>query len=184
MSALRRGVPSLRRDTRGAVYVEFLIAFMPVFVFFLCLLQLALLFSARLAVEHAAVTGARAASVVFGDEPAPYGEPTPRPGTMTKERRATVRRAVVVSLAPVILDDTVASVAVRYPLVTGGANQPEGTPVPAGSMLHVQVVATVICKIAIANLIACDSDGVSTLRVREITSESVFPYQGASYAYE
>jgi len=52
----------LRDDTRGAVYVEFLIAFMPVFVFFLCLLQLALLFSAKLVVKHATVTGSRSAA--------------------------------------------------------------------------------------------------------------------------
>jgi len=52
-------VSILRTNTRGAVYVEFLIAFLPVYVFFLCLIQLALIFSVRLVTEHAAVHGAR-----------------------------------------------------------------------------------------------------------------------------
>ncbi|MDB4944464.1 MAG: hypothetical protein JWP97_3998 [Labilithrix sp.] len=174
---------SLVRDTRGAVYVEFLIAFMPVFVFFLCLLQLALLFSARLAVEHAAMTGARAAAVVFGDEPGPYKEATPQPGVMTAERRKSVRAAVLVSLAPLVLDDTVSVVSVRYPDATG-KKQDAGTAVQPGSMMRVEVEATALCKIAIANLIACDKSGNSLLRKRDITSVAAFPDQGARYAYE
>src|SRR5688500_719862 len=67
----RGSVPKLLgkliRDRRGAVFVEFLIAFLPVQVFFLCLIQLAILYSVRLVTEHAAINGARAAAVVIGD---------------------------------------------------------------------------------------------------------------------
>ena len=176
----------LRADTRGAVYVEFLIAFMPVFVFFLCLLQLALLFSAKLIVEHAATTGARSAAVVFGDEPKPYKEASPQLNVMSKERRATVRGAVLIALAPLILDDSVASVGVTYPDGAGGKNQPEGTVVTGimgSGMVRVRVDAIVVCKIALANMIACEPLGASTLRVRTIPAESVYPYQGANYVY-
>lgn len=176
----------LRDDTRGAVYVEFLIAFMPVFVFFLCLLQLALLFSAKLLVEHAATEGARAAAVVFGDEAGPYGEPSPQVNTSSKERRRAVRSAVLIALAPMILDDTVGSVGVFYPDTAGGKTTPAGSPIKArmgDGMVRVRVEAAIVCKIAIANIIACERLGNSTLRVRQVPAESVFPYQGANYAY-
>lgn len=177
---------ALRDDTRGAVYVEFLIAFLPVFVFFLCLLQLALLFSAKLLVEHAATEGSRAAAVVFGDEPKPYDEPKDGTNTLSKERRKTVRAAVLIALAPLILDDTVASVGVGYPDAPGGKSPPVDTPVKArtgNDMIRVHVDAVVVCKIALANVIACEPFGSSTLRVRTIPAESAYPYQGASYVY-
>lgn len=177
----------LRDDTRGAVYVEFLIAFLPVFVFFLCLLQLALLFSAKLVVEHAATEGSRAAAVVFGDEPGPYNEVNDGKNTFSAERKKTVRAAVLIALAPLILDDTVAQVGVVYPDVRGGEGVPSGTPIPArlgNGMMRVRVDATVVCKIALANMIACEAFGSSTLRVRTIPAESVYPYQGADYVYE
>lgn len=176
----------LRDDTRGAVYVEFLIAFMPAFVFFLCLLQLALLFSAKLLVEHAATEGARAAAVVFGDEPGPYAESKPQMNVGTAERRKVVRGAVLIALAPMILDDTVGAVGVTYPDVAGGKGTPANTPIKARTgegMIRVHVEATVICKIAVANVIACDRLGNSSLRGKSVPAESVFPYQGANYAY-
>jgi hypothetical protein len=178
--------PRLRDDTRGAVYVEFLIAFMPVFVFFLCLLQLALLFSAKLLVEHAATEGARAAAVVFGDEPI-YKEANPRPNVSSTERRKVVRGAILIALAPMILDDTVLSVGVGYPEIAGGKSTPIDTPVKARSgddMIRVHVDAFVLCKIAIANIIVCDKVGNSALRIKTIPAESAYPYQGANYVYE
>jgi len=60
------------RGTEGAVYVEFLIVFMPLFTFFMCMVQLALLEGAGLVVQHAANRGARAAIVVSDDDPANY----------------------------------------------------------------------------------------------------------------
>jgi hypothetical protein len=179
----------LRDDTRGAVYVEFLIAFMPVFVFFLCLLQLALLFSAKLLVEHSATEGARAAAVVFGDEAGPYNEASPQPNVSSKERRKVVRSAVLIALAPLILDDTVGSVGVGYPDpdVPGSKSSPVDAPIAGrtgNKMVRVRVEATVVCKIAIANVIACDRLGNSALRVKTVPAESAYPYQGASYVYE
>jgi hypothetical protein len=176
----------LRNDTRGAVYVEFLIAFMPVFVFFLCLLQLALVFSAKLLVEHAATEGARAAAVVFGDEAGPYNEPSPQVNASSKERRRAVRSAVLIALAPIILDDTVGSVGVFYPDTAGGKTTPVDSPIKArmgDGMIRVRVEAAIVCKIAIANIIACDPLGNSALRVKMVPAESAFPYQGANYVY-
>jgi hypothetical protein len=50
------------------VYVEFLISFIPVFLLFLGIVQLAFIASAKLVVQHAAITGARSAAVVLEDD--------------------------------------------------------------------------------------------------------------------
>ncbi len=60
-------------DTRGAVYVEFILAFMPIFILFLAICQFSLLVVARLVVSHAAVSAARSAIVVLEDDPKYYG---------------------------------------------------------------------------------------------------------------
>ena len=64
---------TLAHDRRGVVSIEFLIAFLPLLVLFLGVIQLALLGAARLIVRHAAVAGARSAAVVLDDDPARYG---------------------------------------------------------------------------------------------------------------
>lgn len=60
-------------NERGAVYVEFLIAFFPVFVLVLGICQLAFIASAKAVVEHASWAAARSAVVVLDDEPKRYG---------------------------------------------------------------------------------------------------------------
>lgn len=59
-------------DDRGAVYVEFLIAFFPLFLLFLAICQLALLAAADAIVRHAAYNAARSAIVVLEDAPSRY----------------------------------------------------------------------------------------------------------------
>jgi Flp pilus assembly protein TadG len=64
---------SLLADKRGVVFVEFLIAFVPVWAFFLCVVQLAFITHANLMVKHAADSAARSAAVVLPDDPNEYG---------------------------------------------------------------------------------------------------------------
>ena len=64
---------ALRHDSRGVVYIEFLIAFFPLLVIFLGICQLALIASARLVVQHAALAAARSAIVVLEDSPDDFG---------------------------------------------------------------------------------------------------------------
>jgi hypothetical protein len=186
----------LPSDTRGAVYVEFLIAFMPVFVFFLCILQLALLFGARLMVDHSAVNGARAAAVVFGDRPELYEDETIN--VLGESRRRAVRDAVILSLAPMVLDGTVTGLQVAFPEERGGPDRADRD-APVGRMfindggsgttlVRVRVEAEVVCKIAIANAIVCgltSNERPIGRRFGAVTmkSEAIFPYQGAGYAY-
>ncbi|HEY8428460.1 MAG TPA: TadE/TadG family type IV pilus assembly protein [Sandaracinaceae bacterium] len=67
----------LVNDNRGAAYVEFLLAFIPLFVMFLGMVQMALMYAGDLVVQHAATRAARAAAVVLDDDPARY-EDAPR----------------------------------------------------------------------------------------------------------
>jgi hypothetical protein len=62
------------RDERGVVYLEFLLAFMPVFLMFLAICQLALMHTAALVVRHAAYVAARSAIVVLEDDPERYDD--------------------------------------------------------------------------------------------------------------
>lgn len=60
------------RKTRGAVYVELLIVLVPLLIFILALIQTALMYVGKLAVQRAANTAARAAVVVLDDDPRYY----------------------------------------------------------------------------------------------------------------
>ena len=64
---------SLFVDKRGVVFLEFLIAFVPMWTFFLCVLQLAFIGHADLMVKHSADSAARSAVVVLPDDPNEYG---------------------------------------------------------------------------------------------------------------
>jgi Flp pilus assembly protein TadG len=57
---------------RGVVYIEFLFAFVPLFLLFLGTCQLALLHTAKLVVHHAAFAAARSAVVVLSEDPQDY----------------------------------------------------------------------------------------------------------------
>ena len=64
---------SLAANREGVVFLEFLIAFVPLWVFFVCILQLALIAQADLIVKHAADSATRSAVVVLPDDPNEYG---------------------------------------------------------------------------------------------------------------
>jgi hypothetical protein len=66
-------VPLLVADQRGVVFLEFLIAFVPVWTFFLCVVQLAFITHANLMVKHSVDSAARSAVVVLPDDPSEYG---------------------------------------------------------------------------------------------------------------
>ena len=189
----------LFRERRGAVFVEFLIAFLPVYTFFLCLIQLGLLFSVRIVTEHAAFNAARAAAVVIGDDPKRYrGEKPNRMTVRGSARYDTVRNAALLSMAPLILNGFVHNVEVVFP--------PEETPGGPGrtgtltfapmsdsqvSKVRVRVEVDAECRIGIANRIACPlasfthaTDAIKiAIPMRTVKAEAVYPYQGARYDY-
>lgn len=73
MRRVERSRPRLWRDEGGAAYVEFLLAFVPLFLFFVGMIQMAVLYGASLLVEHAADRAARAAATILDDDPTYYG---------------------------------------------------------------------------------------------------------------
>jgi hypothetical protein len=61
------------QSQRGAVYVEFLVVFIPFFILFLWLVQMSFAYAARIVVQHSASRAARSAIVVLPDDPQFYG---------------------------------------------------------------------------------------------------------------
>jgi hypothetical protein len=176
--------------------VEFLICFLPVYVFFLCLMQLGLLFTARLLTEHAAVSAARAAAVVIADDPRRYGgEPPHRLGAERGRRQEAVRAAAVLALAPLIANGTVRAVRVLFPpeerpggRALGGALRLAPLRQQDVTKVRVRVEIDAACRVGFANRIACPLLGGGARSVLgaptlPIAAEAVFPYQGASYDY-
>ncbi len=64
---------SLARDKRGVVFLEFLVVLVPLWIFALCVFQLALIAQANLIVKRSAAAAARSAVVVLPDDPNEYG---------------------------------------------------------------------------------------------------------------
>ncbi len=75
-------VKHLEGDERGVVYVEFLVAFMPIFLLFLGICQLSLVTIAQMLVQHSASMSVRTAIVVLEEDPAEY-DGAPR-GSLTE----------------------------------------------------------------------------------------------------
>ncbi len=190
------GAESLRfwRDRRGAVFVEFLIAFLPVQVLFLCLIQSAILYSVRLLTEHAAVSGARAAAVVVGDNRTRYSNEVENTLPERGKRRDDVRDAVLLTLAPMILNGLIQSVDVSFPDPAQPNGRPRTGPIrfnPMGPQsvekVRVRVEVESACRIGFASMVVCPSLTAELtgflVPTRTVRAEAIFPYQGASYAY-
>jgi hypothetical protein len=196
MQRYPRNLSQLVAQCSGAVFVEFLICFLPVYVFFLCLMQLGLLFTARLLTEHAAISAARAAAVVLGDDPRRYGgEPPHRMAADRGRRQQAVRAAAVLALAPLVANGTVRGVRVLFPPEEQPGGRGRSGPLRlapleplAVSKVRVRVEIDAACRIGFANRIACPllGGGVRSLLgapTLPIAAEAVFPYQGARYDY-
>jgi hypothetical protein len=158
---------SLGRDIRGAVFVEHLIAMMPVLTFAMCIFQEASLFEAQLLTEHAALAAARTASVVVPDAPARYGgEPA---NTLGPNRKQAVRLAAIHALAPLVQNEEITTVDIDT-----GANSSVGPRAP----ITIKVEATFACKLPLAALLVCEASGT-----RVLSAAATMPNEGARYAY-
>lgn len=91
---------ALRTDTRGIVFIEFLIAFMPFFLLFLGGVQLAFLAQAHAVVRHAALRAARTAVITIDDDPYFYDdEPRKKLLKGAKKAKKTAAETAVEGLA-------------------------------------------------------------------------------------
>lgn len=171
---------SLTRDSRGAVYVEFLIAFLPVFLFFLASWQLGRFYTTRLVVQHAAMSGARAAAVIIA-EPEADGSVA---HTLSDAKRRSISSAVWIALAPASLQGWVAGVDLRFPSSATASDDrtaftpAEGTP----TMVHLELHAAFACDLPPVDLFLCERSAAGfTL---PIVARASFPYQGARFRPE
>lgn len=188
-------VRALVENRRGAVFIEFLIAFLPVYTFFLCVLQLALLYTVKVVTEHAAVNAARAAAVIIADDPKTYNNEKINEVTPNGKRFEAVYDAALLTLSPLVLNGIVDDLELEFPPPnTPGGTAQSGTikftPMDHSTIgkVRVRLVVSANCRIALANRIACGSlfDVRSALGlhpVKTVKAEAVYPYQGARYDY-
>jgi len=163
----------IARDRRGAVYVEFLIVFLPLFVFFMSLVQLAFVVTANLVTKHAAVTAARAAIVVLPDDPSYYGDV--KVNTASGERLNAIRTAARARLMAV---STSPEVEITFPSSPGGGDSK--TTFQQDDVVRVQLKFDYPCKIPIGSRFVCN---FLTLH-KILKAEAALPLQGAGYSYE
>ena len=172
MKAVSTSSCGLGHHTQGAVYVEFLVAFMPLLVAFECLLQLTELHIAGLVTTHAAQCASRAASVVLPDDPVHYqGVPV---GMLEGARRRDVERAAALPLR-----------ALRGILFArlSLADAPGRAVWPArgmGPAREIRVGVTYRCGIPLARRLVCDAASGTA----ELVGTAPLIVHGARYAYD
>ena len=95
MSQKRKGtLKGLHENKRGAVLVEFAIAFMPLMITFSSFVQLQQMATARIVVKHATIVGARAAAVISNKNRNTPGPPE------DKDNDDEVKKGVIAALGP------------------------------------------------------------------------------------
>ena len=160
------------RRTAGAVYVEFLIAFLPLFVMFMSLVQLAFVEVANLVTKHAAVAAARAAIVVLPDDPSYYGGQAVN--VASGARRDAIMSAAKARLSAVGIDP---EVTLRFPSSPGGDD--DKTQFARDDVVRVHLEFSYPCKIPIGSFFVCRSLELH----KTLKAEAAMPLQGAGYDY-
>jgi hypothetical protein len=170
MSALR----ALKRDVRGAVYVEFLVVFLPLLTLFLSLVQLAFVEIANLVTKHAAVGAVRAAIVVLPDNPQSYKSNDKGINHAEGERFDVIKTAAKARLLAVSVNP---QADVTFPTSPGGDDNK--TVYQVGDTVRVQVTFDYPCRIPIGSRFVCN---FLTLH-KKLKGEAAMPLQSASYEY-
>ncbi|MBN9166968.1 MAG: hypothetical protein J0I07_38915 [Myxococcales bacterium] len=155
LRALRR---DLRRDTRGAVMAEFVIAIVPLLMTFFSFVQLSKVATARLVVKHGTIIGARAASVISN-----ANNNTP---DAKGDGKADIQNAVRVAMAPWTAKGSITGVDVQV-------NDQSSRDDPYG-WVTVTVKATYNCNVPMG-FIACGG------RSKTLEESYRMPHQGAIY---
>ena len=158
---MKRASRSLLQANEGAVFVETLIAYLPIMFFFMATWQLAELCAAHLIVERSASAAARAASVVLPDDPFYYGGAGINAYEGARKSDVELAAKMVLAAAPQISDD---------PVISVSGNSGNGP-------LKANVVANFHCFAGWASIV-CGGGGV-----RKLSAEAEAAYQSAKYQY-
>ena len=159
-----------QRRGAGVVYVEFLMAFPIVLLFFLSLMELGFLYAASLMLRHAAVRAARAASVVLYDNPTYYDNAGA--GDLSGRRGEDILLAATLTMSGL---SHVSNLRVTYP--KSPSSNDDQTALGPEDIVHVRVQADYRCLLPLASRVVCDA--MTGLRPMESTAS--LPVQGASY---
>lgn len=160
---MKRAFVLLKRDQRGAVFVEHMIAYLPVMFFFLATWQLMELCAAHLILKRAASAAARAAVVVLPDDPA-YYDGVPKDSFAGKRKEdIEMAAAMVLATSPHFSSDVTVEIS---------------SSMKGGEPLTATVKAKFYCFAGWVSLV-CGPTGV-----RELSAKSIYAYQGAAYSYE
>lgn len=172
MSVDARARRELRSDRRGAVYVEFLIVFLPLFVLFMSLVQFAFVQVANIVTKHAAMSAARAAAVVLPDDPAFYDEVPVNKAAGA--RRSAIEAAARARLAAFAI---LANLEVKFPSSAGGDD--DKVQYQQDDVVRVRLKYMYPCRIPIGSRFVCNT---FTLH-KKLEAEAAMPIQGAGYTY-
>ena len=168
MKAERQG------GTRGAVYVEFIIAIVPMLMLFWGLMQLNGLLLADLVLRHAATHAVRAAIVCDSDEYPQDGGALAAPKGCSYEAAKMTLSAIKSFTPPGGSEPT-------FSLDVSGASTNGNAPVTVTlrADYYCQVpLATFVCGLASAGTPSGDR-----MRVAMLTSKATLPNQGAGYSF-
>ncbi len=172
MSRPSRQPPSgLRKDKRGAVYVEFLGAFFPIFFGFWCLMQSVGIYAGKLVTMNAAYLGARAAAVVLPDDPKTYDKAGI--GEVKGKRKEAIERAVQMGLG--------GNRSLLWPLAQvtlRGADGKEKKKFNRDEVVIVRVEVPYRCRLPVADKVICGFSGMTT-----VAAEAKMVVHGADYVY-
>jgi hypothetical protein len=158
------------RSTAGAVYVEYIIAIVPMLTLFWGMMQLNGLFLADLVARHAAVNAVRAAIVCDSDEkPQDEGTLEGAGGCSYEAAKATL--SAVKSFAPPGGTDPDFTVKVDGASTDG--NAPVTVTLNANYHCQVPLVAGFVCGLV-------EGSGVATAT---LTRKAALPNQGAGYSF-
>lgn len=158
------------RGSEGAVYLEFLIAFFPVTILFFGAIQLGILFSARIIVEHAAVVAARAAIVVIPQSPEAFNGQAV--GEARGARRDLIKMAATI---PTMGTGYLSDVEVSFP--SSEDSEDDRTSFQPTDIIRVRVKANFHCQVPFVAPLVC---GLLS-GTRAIRGEAAMPNQGAMY---
>ncbi len=150
------------RDSRGAVFLEKLIAYAPLLLLFFMGFQLAELSAAKLVVGRACAAAARAAAVVLPDDPAFYDDVAVHVFEGARRDDVHLAAAIILSAAPQLGGDF--DVQVSDP------------PIEEFGPIDVTVSATYHCG---GITLICGLDGIASL-----SATTTAAYHRAEYQYE
>jgi hypothetical protein len=180
---------SLALDTQGAIFIEFLFVVLPFMILLLGLTQTALMYMGGLAVKRSAATAARAAMVVFDDDPQKYGGQGRN--TLGGQREEAIKMAAAFPIFAIHTSPKNEE-NVEHALRAWGDSPystqqqipdglrvefPGGVSSGRGSSITVRVSYDYPCEVPVVRGLMCPSGTI------EISAQSTLPNHAANYQY-